>query len=64
MDEITTRIQRLIEHPPQMWAVVLAALVLAWLEGAVKLGRTHRYDAWWLFNLRGSQSQFLRRPRR
>jgi hypothetical protein len=64
MEEIATLIHRWLEvHPPQLWAVVLAALVLAWLEGGLGAQRMHRYDAWWLFNLRRSDTKFLR-PRR
>jgi hypothetical protein len=36
MDDVATINQSWIaHHPPQLWAVVLAALVLAWLLGLV-----------------------------
>jgi hypothetical protein len=63
--DLATVIERWIEHhPPQLWAVVVAALVLAWLDRGGKLGRIKRYDAWWLFNLRHSDTKLARRSRR
>jgi hypothetical protein len=64
MDDLANLIHRWIQiHPPQLWAVVLAALVLAWIECGANLQQLRRYDAWWLFNLRPSDAKFLR-PRR
>jgi hypothetical protein len=63
MNDVVTIVERWIEHhPPQLWAVVLAALVLAWIERDAGLQRIHRYDAWWLFNLRRSDGK-VDRPR-
>jgi hypothetical protein len=65
MDDVVDIIQRWIgQHAPPLWAVVLAAVALAWLERAGTLRRMRRYDAWWLFNLRPSDMKFVRRPRR
>jgi hypothetical protein len=63
MNDVLTAIQRWIEHhPPQLWAVVSVALALAWLDRNAGVRRTHRYDAWWLFNLRRSDGK-ADRPR-
>ena len=64
MDYVTV-VQRLMQrHPLPLWAVVLIALVLAWLHHAQKLRRMGPYDGWWFNNLRRSDLKFLHRPRR
>jgi hypothetical protein len=64
MEDLSTLVYRwIVVHPPQLWAVVLVALVLAWIECGGHSQHMRRYDAWWLFNLRRSDTKFLR-PRR
>ena len=52
MEDVVTIIQHGIgRHLSPVGAVVLAAVVLAWLDHAARLRRMRPYDAWWLFNL-------------
>lgn len=65
MDEVLTTLQRWIEHhPPALWAVILAAAVLAWIDHARRMRGMSRYDGWWFNNLRRSDVKSSLRRRR
>lgn len=54
------------DHRLDLWCVVVAGLVLAWIErGGLRrrMGR-ERYDAWWFFHLPRSHTRRLGRPSR
>lgn len=63
MDAATLILRWIEHHLPPLWAVILAALVLARLDHARKLRQLDRLDGWWLRNLRRSDTRFLRRRR-
>jgi hypothetical protein len=46
MDDVATIIEHWIDHPPRLWGVVLAALVLTWLLSLVvyRLGKDSGLD--------------------
>ena len=65
MDLLATIIQHGVwRQPPPLWAVVVVAAGLAWLDHRTKSRGMRSYDAWWLFNLRGVDKKLFRRSRR
>lgn len=59
MDHFASIVWRWIEHhTPDPWMVVLAALVLAWVDRGRTLRRVQRYDGW--IKLSRSDRRFVR----
>jgi hypothetical protein len=54
----------LLNHQPELWAVVAGGVLLAWLESALAAPKLRRYDAWWFFHLPRSAAKAFQRSRK
>jgi hypothetical protein len=60
--QFMTDIARLtFDHRLELWSVVIAGLLLAWIDRVTQARRMRDYDAWWYFHLRRPDTKMSRR---
>jgi hypothetical protein len=52
------------DHRLELWSVIIAGLLLAWVDRAMQVRKMRNYDAWWFFHSRRSDGKTSRRAGR